>query len=175
MGLFLDFRPQYLNVIINTISVLQSDCLKNVRGGDIITPKQWFLPIMVVSVATVGLFSGVLNDQNANYSTGSKVVQSPSQSNTAQVASEPKAKAKARNDVLVVTARCSCSCYQDYKLHDPSWINYCPVCHRYGTLIFEKTSDCPEGMMRCTCCDADFCAVHGKEHVCRHPTYLVPA
>jgi hypothetical protein len=144
------------------------------RGGDIITPKQWCLPIVILSVALVGLFSGVLNDQSANYSTGPKVVQSPPQANTAQVTSEPKAKAKVRKDALVVTARCSCSCYQDYKLHDPSWINYCPVCHQRGTLIFERTSDCPEGMIRCTCCDADFCAVHGKEHVCSHPTYLMP-
>ncbi len=175
MSFFLDFKPQYLNVIIITIFLLQSDFLKNMRGGDIITPKQWFLPIVVLSVATVGLFSGVLNDQSANYSIGPKVVQSPSQANTAQVTSEPKAKAKVRNDVLVVTARCSCGLYGDYKLHDPSWINYCPQCHQHGALIFERTSDCPEGMIRCTCCDADFCAVHGKEHVCSHSTYLMPA
>ena len=174
MGFFWDFKPQYLNVIINTISVLQSDCLKNVRGGDIITPKQWCLLVVVIGVVMAGLFYGVLNDQSVSHSTGSKVVQSPSQSNDANVASEPKTNAKV-NDVLVVTARCSCSFYHDYKLHDPSWINYCPVCHQHGTLIFEKTSDCPEGMIRCTCCDADFCAVHGKEHVCRNPAYLIPA
>ncbi len=139
-----------------------------------ITPKQWCLPAVVIGVAMAGLFYGILNDQSANHSTGSKVVQSPSQADNVQT-SEPKAKAKVRNDVLVVTARCSCSFYRDYKLHDPSWINYCPVCHHRGTLIFEKTNDCPEGMIRCTCCDADFCAVHGKEHVYRHPTYLIPA
>ena len=172
MGVFLNFKPQYLNVIMSTVFVLQIVCLKNMRGGDIITPKQWYLPMLVVSVAIVGLFSGVLNDQNADYSTGSKVVQSPSQTSTVQTASKPKAKAKVRTDVLVVTAKCSCSLYRDYKLHDPSWVNYCPRCQRHGTLIFEKASDCPEGMIRCTHCDADFCAVHGKEHINNRPTHL---
>ncbi len=140
-------------------------------GGDIITPKQWSIPILVFSVALVGLFSGVLNDQSASYSTGSKIEQPPSQTNNVQLASQAKAKAKVR-DVLSVTAKCSCSLYGDYKLHDPAWVNYCPRCHRQGTLVFERTGDCPEGMIRCTHCDADFCAVHGKEHVNRHPAYL---
>lgn len=143
-------------------------------GGDTITPKQWCIPVVVVLVATVGMFWGVLTYQNADRSTGSKVVKAPSKTNTIPSASK-KSKAKVKNNVLVVTAKCSCSLYRDYGLHDPSWVNYCPRCHGTGTLIFEKTGDCPEGMIRCTRCDADFCAVHGKEHVYRHPTYLIPA
>lgn len=142
-------------------------------GGDIITPKPWYIPMVVLCIAIVGLsYSGVLNGQSESL-TVTKI--QPSQTSTAQLASEAKAKAKVRSDVLTVTAKCSCSLYRDYKLHDPSWINYCPRCHRHGTLIFEKTGDSPEGMIRCTHCDADFCAVHGKEHVYRHPTYLTPA
>ena len=174
MGFFWDFRPQYLNVIIITIYVLQSDSLKNMRGGDIITLKQWFLPIVVLSVAMVGLFSGILNDQSANNPTEPKVVQSPSQANTIPAASEAKVNAKTKNNAIKVTAKCSCSLYGDYNLHDPSWVNYCPRCHSRA-IVFEKTGDCPEGMMRCTRCDADFCAVHGKEHINNRPTYLAAA
>ncbi len=174
MGVFLNFKPQYLNVIMGTVFVLQIVCLKNMRGGDIITPKQWYLPMVVVSVAMIGLFSGVLNDQNADYSTGSKVVQPPSQTNTVPVASEAKVKAKTKSNAITVTAKCSCSLYGDYKLHGPSWIKYCPRCHSRA-IVFEKTGDCPEGMIRCTHCDADFCAVHGKEHINNRPTYLAAA
>ncbi|WP_424354529.1 hypothetical protein [Methanobacterium sp. MBAC-LM] len=117
----------------------------------------------------VGLFSGVLNDQSASYSNEPKVVQPQSQTNTVPVASE--AKVKAKTNAIKVTAKCSCSLYGDYKLHGPSWVNYCPRCHSRA-IVFEKTSDCPEGMMRCTRCDADFCAVHGKEHINSRPTYL---
>lgn len=69
-------------------------------------------------------------------------------------------------------AKCSCSMLTDYLVHVQSWSNYCPQCNKRGTLIFEKTGDCPEGMVRCTRCDADFCAVHGKEHVYKGATYL---
>ena len=128
-------------------------------------------------MAISGLFSsGVLNDGNASYLSLIKTLQPVSQVNAFQLVFKPNAESKVqKNNVLTVTAKCSCSLYNDYNLHDPSWVNYCPLCHRYGTLIFERTCDCPEGMMRCTNCDADFCAVHGKEHVCKHPTYLIPA
>ena len=172
MGAFLNFKPKYLNVIISTIFVLKINYLKNMSGGDIITPKQWYIPIVILSISLVGLFSGVLNDQGASYSTGSKIVQPPSQTSTVPLASEPKANAKVKSNALVVNAKCSCSLSRDYRMHDPSWVNYCPKCHRKGTLIFEKTGDCPEGMIRCTCCDADYCAVHGKEHINGHPAYL---
>ncbi|MGB9977648.1 hypothetical protein [Methanobacterium sp.] len=174
MGVFWDFKPQYLNVIRITIFVLQSDCFKNMRGGDNITSKQWFLPIVVVSVAIVGLFSGILNDQGPSYSTGSKIIESPSQASTVPAASEEKVEAKTKSNAIKVTAKCSCSLYGDYKLHGPSWVNYCPRCHSRA-IVFEKTGDCPEGMMRCTRCDADFCAVHGKEHINSRPAYLAAA
>ena len=174
MAAFLNFKPKYLNVIRSTIFVLQIDCLKNMSGGDIITPKQWYIPIVILSISLVGLFSGVLNDQGASYSTGSKIVQPPSQTSTVPLASEPKANAKVKSNAIKVTAKCSCSLYGDYKSHGPSWVNYCPRCHSRA-IIFEKTGDCPEGMMRCTRCDADFCAVHGKEHINSRPTYLAAA
>ena len=128
-------------------------------------------------MAISGLFyCEILNDENAIYSVVIKIVQPLSQANAAQLYSQANDKSKTKkSNTLSVTAKCSCSKYGDYNLHDPSWINYCPECHRYGTLVFDKPEDCPEGMIRCTNCDADFCAVHGKEHIHCHPTYLTPA
>ncbi len=125
-------------------------------------------------MATGGLFySGTLNNGNTNDLSVDKPVQSLPQPNVNQMASEANAKSKVKKSgALSVSAKCSCSLYEDYRTHGPSWANYCPRCHAYNTVIFEKTGDCPEGMMRCTRCDADFCAVHGKEHINRHPTYL---
>ena len=127
-------------------------------------------------MAVSGLFHyGVLNDDNEIYLDLAKIVQPLSQANAVQLDSQSNDKSKAKSNILTITARCSCSKYSDYNLHDPSWINYCPECHRYGTLVFDRPKDCPEGMIRCTNCDADFCAVHGKEHICCHPKYLTPA
>jgi hypothetical protein len=94
---------------------------------------------------------------------------------TAKVAYGPEISAKSnvrKSETISATAKCSCSLFDDYKNHHAQWVNYCPQCNKYGTLIFEKTGDCPEGMIRCTRCDADFCAVHGKEHTYSGSKYL---
>jgi hypothetical protein len=70
--------------------------------------------------------------------------------------------------------RCSCSLHTDYNIHHCTWLNYCPYCKRYGTLTY-TTNGCPEGMFVCTHCGADFCLVHGKEHINTNPKYLTPA
>ena len=127
-------------------------------------------------MAVSGLFyCGVLNEGNGIYSSATKITQSLSQANAVQLVFQGNKSKTKKRDILSVTARCSCSKYGDYKLHDPAWINYCPECHKYGTLVFDRPEDCPEGMIRCTNCDADFCAVHGKEHTYYHSTYLTPA
>ncbi|MGB9937154.1 MAG: hypothetical protein ACPK7O_05490 [Methanobacterium sp.] len=76
-------------------------------------------------------------------------------------------------------SRCSCSLSRDYKVHSGSWLNYCPYCHRKGTLSYTNGQGCPEGMFYCNMakggCDADFCAVHGKAHTYSKSRYLTPA
>jgi hypothetical protein len=67
--------------------------------------------------------------------------------------------------------RCSCSLHTDYKIHHCTWLNYCPYCKRYGTLAY-TTKGCSEGMFYCKHCDADFCIVHGKEHINKNARYL---
>jgi len=64
------------------------------------------------------------------------------------------------------TAKCSCSLSTDYDYHTRYFKNYCPNCHKYGTINYEQGSGNhnPEGMWYCTNCDVDFCLVHGKSH-----------
>jgi hypothetical protein len=70
--------------------------------------------------------------------------------------------------------RCSCSLHTDYNIHHCTWLNYCPYCKKYGTLAY-TTKGSPEGMFYCTYCDADYCVVHGKEHINTNPKYITPA
>ena len=73
---------------------------------------------------------------------------------------------KVTDNYVTSTARCSCSLSTGYGYSTNTFMNYCPNCHRYGTLHFEQghgwTS--PEGLWYCSCCDMDFCLVHGKSH-----------
>lgn len=90
----------------------------------------------------------------------------------------PEASAKSkvhRSGVITVTGECSCSMGTNDIRRTKSWVNYCPECHKYGTLTFQRTWDCPEGMLVCNSCDADYCAVHGKEHIYYGAPFLRPA
>jgi len=59
----------------------------------------------------------------------------------------------------------------DYKYHTATFLNYCPHCHRYGTLQYTHAEGIFEGRLCCGDgygnggCDADYCAVHGKEEI----------
>lgn len=73
------------------------------------------------------------------------------------------------------TAKCSCSLQHDYKRHTHYFLNYCPHCHHKGCLQFEQIKGHnDEGMWYCSNCDADYCLVHGKEHISGSNYYLVP-
>jgi len=75
--------------------------------------------------------------------------------------------------------RCSCSLSTDYNIHHGKYLNYCPHCMKNGVLSYTNSQGCPEGMFYCDMtkggCDADYCIVHGKEHVNTNPMYLTPA
>lgn len=147
-------------------------------GGDIITWKVWLVALFVLCTSLTGISFGALNILDAADLGTINFIQPASQADrdNSQLFNRT-VNAKhifKRGGILSVTAQCSCSLYADYEIYDSEWLNYCPECHSYGTLIFDRPEDCPEGMIRCTCCDADFCAVHGKEHVYRYPKFLTP-
>jgi len=95
---------------------------------------------------------------------------------------------KVSENYVQCSGRCTCSLYEDYNYHTSKFINYCPYCHKHGTLDYEegtvvsssgKVYNNPEGMWVCSTkkggCDADFCLVHGKAHVTSGAKYLTPA
>jgi hypothetical protein len=82
-------------------------------------------------------------------------------------------------DYVEADARCSCSLSTDYNIHHGKYFNYCPHCKKKGILSYTNSQGCPEGMFYCDMskggCDADYCVVHGKEHINSNPKYLTPA
>lgn len=75
---------------------------------------------------------------------------------------KPKAK------TITMTGRPSCtSCarnHRAYKWSTHTYINYCPNCHRHGTLFNKhKWQSRHEQEITCRHCDSDFCIRCGKE------------
>ena len=63
---------------------------------------------------------------------------------------------------ITVTAKPSAANDLPYKDYTMTWENYCPLCGHYGTLIFNPKGTY-EGELTCSYCDADYCAVTGKD------------
>ncbi|OWT32602.1 hypothetical protein BGI41_06825 [Methanobrevibacter sp. 87.7] len=71
----------------------------------------------------------------------------------------------------------------EYKHYTRTWVNYCPFCHKFGTLTdtpkdIHRNTTVPEGEITCDMskggCDADFDGVSGKDKLWRD-VYLTPA
>jgi hypothetical protein len=67
-----------------------------------------------------------------------------------------------RGDVISGTFKPSIKSGYAYRWYRRSWINYCPGCHKYGTLT-NNPKGVPEGEITCSKCDADFCGVTGMD------------
>ncbi len=115
-----------------------------------------------------------------------KKVQNKRTASTKAVSASQKTSTKVTQGNPVITAdyveadaRCSCSLSTDYNIHHGKYLNYCPHCKKNGVLSYTNAQGCPEGMFYCDVakggCDADYCIVHGKEHVNNKPAYLTPA
>ena len=77
-------------------------------------------------------------------------------------------------DIVPITAKPSCGCnyrhpdQYKYKWYTKSFINYCPKCHKYGTLrnVYKPTARYEYELtcdMKLGGCDADYCGVCGKD------------
>ena len=73
-------------------------------------------------------------------------------------------------DYVKATAKCSDGT-SGYYYHTDTFKNYCPHCHRYGTLTFNPKGTV-EGEWTCSACDADYCAADGKEKISGSGYYL---
>lgn len=78
--------------------------------------------------------------------------------------------------LITMTAKPSCSCGQhsSYTWRTKSFVNYCPNCHRWGTLRCNPKGIF-EGEYTCVACDSDFCGNCGKEKMGYSHKYLIPA
>lgn len=63
---------------------------------------------------------------------------------------------------ITVTAKPSAVNDLPYKDYTMTWENYCPLCGHNGTLILNPKGTY-EGELTCSYCDADYCAVTGKD------------
>lgn len=69
---------------------------------------------------------------------------------------------------VTITAKPSCGCNHKYRWYTRTWINYCPHCHKYGTLHnvhkwqarYEQELTCDPKLGGC---GADYCGCSGKE------------
>jgi hypothetical protein len=50
-----------------------------------------------------------------------------------------------------------------YQNYTTTWLNYCPQCGYYGTLLNNPKHVSPEGELTCHFCDCDYCGVTGYE------------
>lgn len=166
-------KSKYLNIIIITIKVIKLQLNKS-TGGDTIKRKSLYICMLALCMVLGGLFFGTPNSQSLFKDSGSNLVRPSSAVATSEQNVNAESKAQ-KSGIISVSAVCSCSLYTSGATQRKSWENYCPKCYKYGTLVFERTGDCPEGMVRCTSCDADYCAVHGKEHINYGAPYLRPA
>ena len=58
-----------------------------------------------------------------------------------------------------------------YKWYYRTFINYCPNCHRYNSLL-KNPKGVPEREYTCKYCSSDFCGVTGKEKYSWSRVYL---
>lgn len=80
---------------------------------------------------------------------------------------------KPKIPTITITSKPSCGCRHPYKWHTRTFINYCPYCHRYGTLTnLHKYPSKHEQEISCSRCRADFCGVCGKEKYSWSKVYL---
>ena len=78
---------------------------------------------------------------------------------------------KAKYPTISMWAKPSVRSGYAYKWYYRTWINYCPNCHHYNTLL-KNPKGVPEREYTCKKCDSDFCGVTGKEKYSWSHKYL---
>ena len=82
---------------------------------------------------------------------------------------------KPKYPTITMTGKPSCSCGRkySYRWHTRTYVNYCPYCHKYGTLYnAHKVQARFEKEITCKVCGSDWCIVCGKEKYSWSKRYL---
>jgi len=119
---------------------------------------------------SISEFQNLISTQNLKINTSSKV-KSFSASKTSGCSAY---NISVTPETVSATAKCSCGSMGDYNYHTGTFKNYCPNCHKYGTLIWNPKG-VEEGEWTCSSCDCDYCAACGKEKINYDPKYLIKA
>lgn len=82
--------------------------------------------------------------------------------------------AKKKTPTITMWAKPSVRCGYSYTWHKKTFVNYCPNCKHYNTLL-KNPKGVPEQEYTCARCDSDFCGVTGKEKYSWSRVYLIPA
>jgi len=143
-------------------------------GGVLLKIKHTFifvLLLLIVSIILCSVFAyNAIVESNQNTNT------------TVQYSTTNSAPQGKLVPVITVTMKPSVDTGLPYKSYTRSWVNYCPFCHKYGTLTdtpkdTSRTNTVPEGEITCDQskggCDADFDGVTGKDKLWRN-VYLIP-
>jgi hypothetical protein len=80
---------------------------------------------------------------------------------------------KVTTKTVTATARCSCGALGNYNFHKGIFLNYCPICHKYGVLKWNPKA-VAEGEWTCKC-GADYCAACGKIKIKGNKKHLTKA
>lgn len=73
---------------------------------------------------------------------------------------------------ITAVGKPSCGCRYSYRYwYTKTYINYCPNCHRYNTLLINPKR-VYEKEITCGACSSDFCIVCGKEKYSWSRVYL---
>jgi hypothetical protein len=75
------------------------------------------------------------------------------------------------NATLTVNMMPSVSSDYQYINYTTTWLNYCPKCGYFGTLLINP-KHVHEGELTCAFCDADYCGVTGKDKLDGSDIYL---
>ena len=91
-----------------------------------------------------------------------------------------KVKKQEKIPTITITSRPSCGCRHKYAWHTRTFKNYCPHCHKQGTLAnVHKWPARHEQELTCSVakggCGADYCGVCGKEKYSYSKYYLTKA
>lgn len=177
----MNFKSKCLNIIKFTNKVIKKLNIKT-SGGDTIKQKSIYISLLALCMVIGGLFLAPNLNQDLSKDSRTNLVQSSSATSTSELPSEQKVNAKSKvkkSGIISARGECSCSLFTSLSTISKSWVNYCPKCHKYGKLSFTRGGGCPEGMLYCNMakggCDADYCAVHGKEHINKGADHLIPA
>jgi N-acetylmuramoyl-L-alanine amidase len=108
-----------------------------------------------------------LNDLN---STGSYFVANHNDK-VYTVKEKPRKKRKKSLPTISMWAKPSVRSNYAYKWYYKTFIDYCPHCHHYNVLL-KNPKGVPEREYTCRRCDADYCAVTGKEKYSYSRYYL---